>query len=730
MTLDVIDPFHGCAAIDLPEPQGLAATWPFLKAQTGNTHPGACLPFGMVSVCPYSGAYPTGYGLNDFNYHGTVPRLFDEYTATGFTHCHQSGTGAIGAYYNFVRVFPFRGKMGRVDRRWRLTEEEARPGRYAATLADIDVRVELVAVPGGARHRYRFLGGSGAAQTAGLGFDLANHGIIGEDGTGESPVSYRVDLRDDGTFAADLVVSGIDMYVCGSVAPTGSETRVWIDGQQHAARSHHGDATAPFGVLYEWRNHPTRSVDAAVAISFRSREHARERLAAILGRSFQESVAAAELSWRSYFDAVEVETEDAELRGVFASCLYRSLVKPCDLTGESPFWSDDESCYVDFATMWDQYKTHLPLILTLYPEAGAGIVRSLIRYGEEAGRFPIAVLLRDSLDDFRNQARSLGAYTIADAWHRRIGGIDWHRALNAIIADLRHPANDDFRSGGKLARFTHGLDLAGAADAAARLAAGIGRHADGERMTRLSTQWRRFYDEDTGILGHAEYYEGTAWNYSFRLLHDMAERIELCGGPKAFVSLLDRFFGFGAGPVPRAFAPSDSEALDALYRLHRFCGYNNEPDIEAPYAYLYAGRHDRTAEIVRAVLRYNYSTGRGGLPGNDDSGGLASAFVWNALGLFPVSGQPMVLIGSPCFRRASLRMGDSTLTIRASEASTENIHVKSATLNGKELDRAWLTVDELLGRANDASPGHRPGDVELTFEMSAKPGGFGARIVP
>ena len=59
-----MDPFFGNGTIDLPEPEGIAATWFFIKAQTGNTHPGAQAPLSMISVCPYTGAYPSGYGQN------------------------------------------------------------------------------------------------------------------------------------------------------------------------------------------------------------------------------------------------------------------------------------------------------------------------------------------------------------------------------------------------------------------------------------------------------------------------------------------------------------------------------------------------------------------------------------------------------------------------------------------------------------------------------------------
>ena len=54
---------------------------------------------------------------------------------------------------------------------------------------------------------------------------------------------------------------------------------------------------------------------------------------------------------------------------------------------------------------------------------------------------------------------------------------------------------------------------------------------------------------------------------------------------------------------------------------HTFEGLCNEPDMETPYSYAYAGRADRVQEVVTAVKTYSYAPGRGGLAGNDDSGG-------------------------------------------------------------------------------------------------------------
>ena len=135
--IEHVDPFIGSSATDLPAPVGLAASWWWPKPQVGNTHPGATSPFGMVSACAYSGAYPTGYGLYELNTEGVPPRLFDEQRASGFTHFQQSGTGAIRKYYNYFRVTPMLEPLDALGTSWPLSDEEAEPGYYACTLGPL-----------------------------------------------------------------------------------------------------------------------------------------------------------------------------------------------------------------------------------------------------------------------------------------------------------------------------------------------------------------------------------------------------------------------------------------------------------------------------------------------------------------------------------------------------------------------------------------------------------------
>jgi putative alpha-1,2-mannosidase len=158
--------------------------------------------------------------------------------------------------------------------------------------------------------------------------------------------------------------------------------------------------------------------------------------------------------------------------------------------------------------------------------------------------------------------------------------------------------------------------------------------------------------------------------------------------------------------------------MAAGYALDRFEGLNNEPDMEAPWAYHYAGRPDRTAEIVHAAVHQRFGTGQGGLPGNDDSGGLSSWYVWASLGLFPVAGQGLFLVNAPSFAESRLRLPGGVLTIETTGfvepgPRTPPQYVRAAWLDGRPLTRTWLPA------ARVRSGGR------LLLELGPEPSGWG-----
>jgi putative alpha-1,2-mannosidase len=287
-----------------------------------------------------------------------------------------------------------------------------------------------------------------------------------------------------------------------------------------------------------------------------------------------------------------------------------------------------------------------------------------------------------------------------------------------MYADLRRTYGEDYLERGVAHPVSHTLDLAYGYHCTARIARHLGDDELASRFDALADGWRGAYDADTGLLIDSTYYEGGPWNYSFRLLHDMAGRIELAGGEDAFIGLLDRFFGFGAEPVKQLGEPPFGDAIAAGYALGRFEGLNNEPDMEAPYAYHYAGRPDRTADVVHAIVHQQFSTGRGGLPGNDDSGGLSSWYLWASLGLFPVAGQSVFLVSTPAFEHARLAVAGGELLIETDGFTqpgrdTPAQHVRAATFRGEPLERSWLSGCEVQG-----------GGV-LRLRLAARPSGWG-----
>jgi predicted alpha-1,2-mannosidase len=180
----------------------------------------------------------------------------------------------------------------------------------------------------------------------------------------------------------------------------------------------------------------------------------------------------------------------------------------------------------------------------------------------------------------------------------------------------------------------------------------------------------------------APYYEGSAYQYSTYVPHDVNGLIAKTGGDAEFINWLDQFFGAGNQSLRR----------EGLYT------HVNEPDILAAFLYIHAGNPAKTQEKLREIMTKEYRTGRAGLPGNDDAGTMSSWFVWNAVGLYPNAGQDFYYIGSPIFTRSTIDLTNNRkFTIEAANNSAANKYVQSAMLNGKPLKRSWLKHSEIAG---------------------------------
>lgn len=715
------DPFIGTEVTDLPAPTGLAATWWWPKPQIGNTHPGATYPLGMVSACAYSGAYPTGYGRFDLSTEGVPTQIHDRQVASGFTHFQQSGTGAIRKYYNYFRVTPMLQPLDALGDLWDVTEEEAEPGWYAATL-DSGIRCEITVGPKSAVHRYTFP----RHRDARLVIDFSLGGLAIPYGR-TVPLRAHLQAVGPGVAQGEIVVEGAPLAVHVECDAAHWRQLLWYDRRLMPGGTRldfdyiRPTTLRPFGLMWAGPAMAGETVELRFGFSLRGVEQARANLYRDCGdgpSSFEERREATVAAWSDHLGAISVDTPSAQRRTVFDTALYHSLIKPCLAPAESPFWPAKTAFAFDISTMWDIYRTQLPLLTTLLPDKAVELAEALLYICEEEGNLPIGYRMARGADQFSRQGSALAHTFLADVCQLGLPGMDWDWALVHMQNDLRRTYGEDFLLRGETHPISHTLDLAFGYWCTAKVAAHVGDAALVAQFAPIAARWVNAFERDTGLLKDSTYYEGGRWNYSFRLLHDMATRIAMSGGEERFVELLDQFFGYGAMPVAQPGVAPSAEEMAAGYALNRFEGLNNEPDMEAPWAYQYAGRPDRTAEVVHAVVHQQFGTGRGGLPGNDDSGGLSSWFVWASLGMFPVAGQNVVLLNAPAWREAEIRVGDGTMAIETTgfvepEPGGPAQYVRSATLNGAALDRTWLTGNEL----------HAGG--RLRVELAAVPGRWG-----
>ena len=92
-------------------------------------------------------------------------------------------------------------------------------------------------------------------------------------------------------------------------------------------------------------------------------------------------------------------------------------------------------------------------------------------------------------------------------------------------------------------------------------------------------------------------------------------------------------------------------------------------------------------------------------------------YLWGSMGLYPIMGQDVYLIGTPRFERIEVALGEAggTLVIETKGAGD---FIASAALNGRDLPRAWLRHGEIAGGA------------VLTLTRAARPTDWGLTRPP
>lgn len=701
---------------------------PFLGNVIGNTLPGATLPFGMVKPGPDI--------LPPNNTTGYKP----DKPIVGFSHNHLSGTGG-GARYGNIQVIPQVGPIDINDTLSKKYNEYAKPGYYTVSFSKKygDVRAELTTVEHAALHRYTFfvydkpdvreayIYGHATPKVIDANILIDASTIINSTSyelgyctgseveiTGNNKIQGQADFK--GGWGGD---NPYRVYFVAVFDKNFNSSGTWSDQKINKAATK--ESGKDIGAFASFKLQQGESILVKVSISYCSLQHAEVNLAEVGGWNFEEVRKTANDKWNEKLSLIHISGASEEQKTKFYTALYSTMIMPVKLDC-NPGWKSDVPHSWDFYTLWDSYRTVMPLYTLILPDKQTELINTLLDIYNHKGWLPDAWTAGDYA---MVQGGTSADVVIADAVVKGLKGFNYNKAYDAIRKNATMPSDNPFKYGRYAEYFSLGycsdkvkngssktLEYAYNDFCVAQVAKILGKNDDYKRFIKQSENCYNLFNTDSKFFWAKKpngdwvpgfsptfrlpdywngpyFYEGTPYSYSFYVPHDIAGLIRRHGNAN-FISFLDMLFH------------------------KKYFELGNEPGFLTPYLYIYAGRHDKTTEIVRELLN-DFKVGDTGLPGQDDSGAMSAWYIFSSMGIFPVAGQNLYLIGSPVLPATTIDLGNNkTFKIIASNVSAENKYVSKALLNEKPLNRAWLKHEEIVnGGTLQLFMGYKPAKWDL-----------------
>ena len=712
----------------------------------GNMFPGAAYPFGMIQLSPDNG----GHG---WMYSGGY-RYADSYIV-GFSHTHLSGTGV--ADYCDISVMPTTkpiekkyfvqsdsivnqiiaenkldlnsfvdrdGHPGPFDKHFFLKyrskfshdQEKASAGYYSVKLQDDDIDVELTTGELAAMHRYRFNKPSDEQHVVlNLGFT-----------TSDRTLGTKITCRSKDLITGYRLSSGkatTKVFFAMQFSRPIQQTQFFladsIEGTQIAK------GKEELAGVFSFNGKESNELLIKAAISSVSEEGALANLktADPVGWNFDRMHQATRAKWNEELSKIKVTGSDPAKKAVFYTSLYHSYIAPYR-------FSDVDGMYKNFnnvhekaegythytlLSLWDTFRAENPLLLMMQPKLEENIIHSMISkyrqtgelpyweiYGQEGGSmigYHAAVLMADAL------AKKVGKYDLEEMYKALLAvsetnrkGLGFYRQFHFVPTDLE-----------KNGTVSKTLEYSYDDWCIAQVAKQLGKDEDYKKYMDRSQYYKNLFDPVYHLFrgknsngswyepfqprfaeyGNPHCVEGNTWQYSFFVPHDMPGLIELMGGKAGFEMMLDSLF-----TQTSELLGEDTEDVTGLIGQY---SQGNEPDHNSAYLFDLIGKPEKTQFYTNKIINTLYKNGPAGLCGNEDCGQMSAWYVFSAMGMYPVNPvDGRYYFGSPQFEKTAIQLPNGKVfTIKANHVSPENIYSKSISLNGKPLDRLYVTWDEI-----------------------------------
>ncbi len=701
------------------------------ELSNGNTYPAIALPWGMNFWTPQTRKMGNGWCYT-----------YNDHKIMGIKQTHQPSPW-INDYAAFS-LMPETGKL-------KLSESEraswfshkaeiSKPFYYRVYLADYDVTAEVTPTERSALIRFTFPQSDSAfilldgfnrgsmvkiipEEHKVIGYCRNNHG-----GVPDNFHNYFVAIFDKNFTSTDTFHG--DTLNPGSLQQEG----------------YHSGAVLGFNTVRG------EKITVRVASSFISPEQAMLNLTReTSGKDFETVKKEAKEAWNRQLERVNVEGGTADQQRTFYSCLYRMLLFPRqffevnnknEIVHYSPYNGKvlPGYMYTDNG-FWDTFRALFPFLTLMYPDVDSKVMQGLVNAYEESGWLPewASPGHRDCM------IGSNSASLITDAYMKGIRGYNIDTLYNAIIKNTKGPGpvSSVGRTGasyyndlgyipynvGINENVARTLEYAYADFCIWELAKALKRpQSEIDLYAKRAMNYKNVFDPGRKLMrgrnldgqfqspfspykwGDA-FTEGNSWHYTWSVFQDVNGLINLMGGRKAFVAKLDSVF-----TVPPVFDYSYYGVVIHEIREMQIAdmgnyAHGNQPIQHMIYLYDYAGEPWKAQYHVRDVLTKLYNYTPDGYCGDEDNGQTSAWYVFSSLGFYPVTpGTNQYVFGSPLFDRMTLTFENGKkMVISAQSNSSKNIYVQDIVLNGRSLNRNYITQDELTGGG------------ELVFRMGPDP---------
>ena len=627
-----------------------------------------------------------------------------------------------------------------------------RPWYYSNILTDDDTKVEFSA--GERTGIYRFTFHDGVKKNLLLSHCYAN-GLY--EFTGENEI-----------YGTEFVIDAIHqqkgeafMYGTFSGKPLHGKSQGEKDWGKYSVGTWGGAKPTKMQGEKAWISYSEKDpsvIEFRYAISFISREQAKENFKELNGISFEILKGKGQSAWEKVANQIKVEGGTESQRRTFYTSLYRCYARAVNINENGKYFSgydkkvheDKKPFYVDDYS-WGNFIALHPLYLILNPDKEADILQSYVKMYQESGWIP------DYPKHFGDREGMFGfhsAIMFLDAYRKGVRSFDVNKAFEGMLKSADQATMLPSRNGPKGAledfynekgyypglhpeesetdptvlgkrgqrRSSVAITLGHSYDAWAlsEMAKEIGNKEVAARFAPKALNYKNLWEPKTQFflpkdakgnwiaidpkfpfdpkfpdMSSGDYYnENSGWVYLWNVQHDVEGLIGLMGGEKKFEQRLDQLF---VERLDRGKAAFFQKFPDQTGLIGNF-GMGNQVSFFIPYLYNYTNSPWKTQKMTRLLLDTWFKDDIFGVPGDEDGGSMSSFVVFSAMGFFPVKpGIPLYTITSPLFSKVTIALQNGkNFTLIAKNSSRKNKFIQSAFLNGKVLETPWFSHNDLI----------------------------------